>query len=211
MFDNYLSQLDPSIPGMGDIEASLQRNQRMAPPPEQRGPHGLGHILGLIGATLASARGRPAPYFEQLMALKQQKEQQGQNAAFANYLGSLDPELGGLIQAAGPAAAMQAYGIKHPKDREPTGLARDYDWYSHLPPEEQKRADAFIEKRKFNPFASPITMGQGDSIEYPDGQGGEVTATNPQTGERVRLNPESGQWEPMGGPTPSASGPFPGQ
>lgn len=39
----------------------------------------------------------------------------------------------------------------------------------------------------------------------------ETIAVNPQTGERLRLNPATNQWEPIqGGPTPSASGNFPG-
>lgn len=117
-FENYLDQLQPAtIPGMGGLEESLAQNQRIAPPPQQPrgGPNGLMHILGLIGATLASARGKPAPYMEHAMQERQRAQQQQANQAFANYLG--DPELAALIMGgANPAAAMQAYGIKHPKD-----------------------------------------------------------------------------------------------
>lgn len=38
--------------------------------------------------------------------------------------------------------------------------------------------------------------------------GNEVTATGPN-GQKLRLNPQTNQWEPMGGPTPQASGGFP--
>lgn len=219
MFDNYLDQMDPAtIPGMGGLEQAMSQNQRMAPQQQERGPHGLGHILGLIGATIASARGRPAPYFEQLMQMKQEQKQQQANQAFANYLG--DPELAALITGgADPGTAMRAYGIKHPQEKsaDTPSAVREYEFYSQLPPDKQAIY------RRFRQISRPQLIGSpaaGYSVYDPEGEGepeGEAPTVNSQ--EEYDALPPGAHYRDSqgnagvkrGGQTASPSGVFPGQ
>lgn len=171
---------------------------------------GFANVLGMLGDALTVYGGGQPTYAPMRAERQAQQRQEQANAALANYLGNLDPGLRDLVMAAGPEAAMSAYGIAHPKASGKPSFVEEYEYRQALDPTARADFDSFAERRKFNPYAAPITLGQGDTIEYPGAQGGpqEVTATGPN-GEKVRLNPSTGQWEPVGGPTAGPSAGFP--
>jgi hypothetical protein len=133
-------------------------------------------------------------------------ERMQQQQALQGFLTNPDQAIAQLMQVDAPSA-ISLYKAVHPASETPD-TAKLFEYRQKLTPEQ--RADFDKVMTVLHPgMIAPITLGPNDTYE-PAGEApaaGEVTATGPN-GEKVRLNPATNQWEPMGGPTPSASGGF---
>lgn len=222
---NFLGALSglqqPGIEGMGGLEQSIAQNNAAGaamPPPKpkkQFADSTFGRIMGMIGDALLANSGRAPMYAPQLQQMHEEARQQQGNEAMANYLGNIDPGLRDLIMAAGPQAGMQAYGIAHPKAENEPSFIQEWRIRNGLPPEEQQSLDSYAEKRKFNPYAAPITLGPGDTFEGGPGGGEDMpTVATPEEagqlppGTRFRM-PDGRIGTVPGGPTGDPSVPFP--
>lgn len=77
------------------------------------------------------------------------------------------------------------------------------------PTYENMRANGAV--ARIQPYGDSAVVAQSPYIQGPHGNvygSGAPTATNPKTGERMQYNSQTGAWEPIGGPTPPASGGF---
>lgn len=166
----------------------------------------FGGILGMLGDALLAANGRAPMYAPRMAQMQEMKRQQQTGEYLANYLGHLDPGLADLVRN-DPSAGLEVYKMMHPGAKEQPSFVQEYEYRQKLDPTARSDFDNFASARKFNPYAAPVVMGEGDTIETPGSQG-DVTATGPN-GEKIRLNPSTGQWEPVGGPTASPSAAFP--
>lgn len=166
------------------------------------GGEGIGNVLGSLGDALLVSNGMQPMY-----APRQRAKKIG--AALANYLGNMEPGMADIFQS-DPSTGLELYKMKHPASETPANVRE----FQYAQQNGYKGSYADWVKLTHPGFMAPITLGPGDTYDAgggdPSGGGHEVTATGPN-GEKVRLNPQTNQWEPMGGQTPQASGPFPGQ
>jgi hypothetical protein len=106
---------------------------------------------------------------------------------------------------------LSSYGFE---DRERGLVAlNQISGYLKDPPKPDYRAiepgGSLIDVTGGNPRVVIAPNEGGHPMGAPVGESSQdVTATGPN-GQKLRLNPQTNQWEPMGGPTPSASGGFP--
>ena len=189
--------------GMPSVAIGQPQQQR---PRKSFKDSGFANVLGQLGDALLVSSGRAPMYAPQKARREEMARREQTGAALANYLGNLDPAIAELIRS-DPAVGMEVFKATRPKAPDKPSFVEEYEYRQGLDPTARGEFDSYAERRKFNPFAAPITMEQGDVLEE-GGAPSEVTATGPN-GEKVRLNPQSGQWEPVGGQTETPSGNFP--
>lgn len=141
------------------------------------------------------------------LAAKDARTPEQWNGIVDQFVAAGHPEAARLRGQFSPAlrsAYMAQGGVQD--DTHPPGLAQEFDWFSSLPPAQQKQAQHFMELK--NPgMNSPVTVPYGAQVQG-GGQSAPMTATGPN-GQKIQLNPQSGQWEPVGGAGGNVSGGFP--
>lgn len=219
----------PAMPGAegglgglsSGLDAALASNQQqqMQAAAKPKGPSGFMNALGMIGDALLVNSGHApmyAPHREARMA-EEKKARLGQ--MLGNYLGNLEPGLAEIF-AEDPGAGMSLYKMKHPAEKDDTPSAvREFEYYSHLPPEQQPGY------RKFRGLTRPQIIGSpttGYSVYDPESEGappgapnGDAPTVNSQeeydalpTGARYR-DSQGNPGVKRGGPTATPSVPFP--
>lgn len=176
---------------------------------------GIRDTLGQIGDYLLQANDM-APIYGPRKAEHQRREA---SAALSQYLGQIDPTIGGIAQY-DPQSAIELLKLKsRQQGQDPTALMQNMEYLRRLNP---GMTDAQLAEVAQYAIAAPRMYGSPETGFTPDPnypfarsgaqpEGGDLqdgaTATNPQTGEKIQYR--NGAWIPMGGASGNAGGGFP--
>lgn len=179
---------------------------------------GFANVLGMLGDALLVHGGRAPMYAPMRQQRMDEQRQEKANQAIGNYLGNLDPALRELIMQAGPGAGMKAYEMAHPQAKDPPGMIQEFRLREQMSDAERGEYDNYVEKRRFNPYGAPITLGPGDTYEAggdePPAANGDAPAVSSQEEYdalppgAVYLGPDGKPRHKGGGPTAGPSGGF---
>ena len=173
---------------------------------------GLRDTLGQIGDYLLQANDM-RPIYAPRKAEYQRREA---SAALSQYLGQIDPTIGGIAQY-DPQSAIELLKMKSKQQgQDPTALMQNMEYLRRLNP---GMTDAQLAEVAQYAIAAPRMYGSPETGFTPDPnypftraqpEGGDLqegaTATNPTTGEKIVFR--NGAWVPMGGASGNAGGGF---
>jgi len=173
---------------------------------------GLRDTLGQIGDYLLQANDMQ-PIYAPRKAEYQRREA---SAALSQYLGQMDPTIGGIAQY-DPQSAIELLKMKSKQQgQDPTALMQNMEYLRRLNP---GMTDAQLAEVAQYAIAAPRMYGSPETGFTPDPnypftraqpEGGDLqegaTATNPTTGEKIVFR--NGAWVPMGGASGNAGGGF---
>jgi hypothetical protein len=120
----------------------------------------LRNFIGALADALSVAGGGQPLYQQRL------KERRSQSA-ISQYLGSVDPELAGLLSSGlDSSTALGLYKIRHPESDTPAAL-KEFSYYKGLRGQDRSSYENFL--RLTHPgMMAPVTLGQNDTIEGGD-------------------------------------------